>query len=201
MSSKTRPVFLVHGFKDTGRKMRRMERCLRAAGRDAHAVTLHPSRGQLRLEELAAQLAKIVQEKVPAGRMFDLVGFSMGGLICRYLVQRLAEGLRAACLVTIAAPHRGTMTAFACGRPGCRQMRPGSDFLWELNADLAALERLRFLSIWTPLDLMILPSSSSRLPVGAEIVRWVVAHPLMVWQAGVCREVHRFLAAADDAGK
>jgi triacylglycerol lipase len=45
-------------------------------------------------------------------------------------------------------------------------MRPGSPFLAELNRDLSALEQLNFTSIWTPVDLTIMPAVSSVLPVG-----------------------------------
>ncbi len=195
----SRPVFLVHGFKDTGRKMARLARFLKMQGREAQAVTLHPSYGQIGIDELAGQLAEIIETQTDADQAVDLVGFSMGGLVCRYLVQRLGWGPRVGSLVTIASPHRGTWSAYMLSRPACRQMRPGSAFLRELNGDTSALERLRFLSLWTPLDLMILPATSSLLPVGERSRHWVVAHPLMVWQGSVCRAVQRFLDAPEGA--
>ena len=57
-------------------------------------------------------------------------------------------------------------------------MRLRSDFLADLNKDAPMLERVRFASIWTPLDLMIVPASSSRLGVGAE---FTIPVPLHAW--------------------
>ena len=68
-------------------------------------------------------------------------------------------------------------------------MRPGSDFLRDLNHDKAVLNQIRFTSIWTPLDLMILPPSSSHLGIGREIKLWIIAHPLMVWDPRGIRTV------------
>jgi triacylglycerol lipase len=59
-------------------------------------------------------------------------------------------------------------------------MRPESAFIKDLNSDVAMLSRLDFTSIWTPLDLMILPPSSSRLPVGEEILVAAPLHALML---------------------
>ncbi len=192
-----RPVFLVHGFKDTGRKMQRLAAFLRRQGRVAHAVTLQPSWGEAGIDELAEKLSAMIEAEAGPDAPIDLVGFSMGGLIGRYYVQRLGGVERVKCLCTIASPHRGTRNAFWLGRPACLQMRPGSAFLRELNADLSALERVRFLSLWTPLDLMILPARSSRMSVGQESIHWVIAHPLMVWQRRVSQVIHEALKSAD----
>ena len=71
--------------------------------------------------------------------------------------------------------------ACAINNPGCRQMRPGSDFIRDLNSDIATLEKIQFTSIWTPLDLIIVPSNTSRTPVGRNITIWLPFHPLLVW--------------------
>jgi triacylglycerol lipase len=114
------------------------------------------------------------------GEPFDLVGFSMGGLVCRYYVQRLGGVERVGRLITISAPHLGTYWAYTGGNKGSRQMRPGSEFLVELNRDARILERVKFASIWTPLDLTIVPAWSSRLGVGEEFQVSVMLHPWML---------------------
>jgi hypothetical protein len=45
------------------------------------------------------------------------------------------------------------------------------------NRDAAKLERVCFASIWTQLDLMIMPANSSRLSVGEEFRIPVPLHP------------------------
>jgi len=95
--------------------------------------------------------------------------------------------------VTISTPHRGTILARFSKRPACIQMRPGSEFLRDLNRDIAVLEQLKFGSVWTPLDLMILPARSSHVAVAEERILWALAHPLMVLQPTALRAVAELL--------
>ena len=134
-----------------------------------------------------------VRERLADGEAFDIVGFSMGAMIARYYVQRLEGLARVRRFVTIAAPHHGTWTAYLRNNPGARDMRPGSPFLQDLNRNAESLSGLSFTSIWTPLDLMIVPSSSSRLSVGRSIPVLSLAHPLMVRDGRVLRLVESIL--------
>ena len=72
-------------------------------------------------------------------------------------------------------------------------MRPGSVFLNELNRDAALLERVKFVSIWTPLDLMIVPANSSRLGVGEEFRIPVALHPWMLRSKRILELVAKLL--------
>jgi len=175
-----RPVVLVHGFKDTSRKMQQMAAALRREGWTVYTPTLTPSLGQVGLDELARQLAVFIDGTLRPGEKFDLVGFSMGGLVCRYYLQRMDGLSRTDKFITLGAPHHGSLWACLIANPGCRQMRPGSDFIKDLNSDIDTLRTVDFTSVWTPLDLMILPSSSSRMPVGREIELPLLLHPLLV---------------------
>ena len=49
-------------------------------------------------------------------------------------------------------------------------MRPKCQFVEDLNQDIAILDQINFTSIWTPLDAMIVPASSSHLPAGQEVI-------------------------------
>jgi triacylglycerol lipase len=181
-TSSGNPVVLVHGYKDTAAKLRKMACYLNQLGNQTHLVTLIPSWGEVGIDVLATQLCEFIEASVGNDRRLNLVGFSMGGLVARYYVQRLGGIKRVERLITIASPHRGTWMAHLRRNPGCSQMLPGSNFLRELNADAAMLNQLQFTSIWTPLDLMIIPAWSSRLGVGRELRMLIPAHPLMVWQ-------------------
>jgi triacylglycerol lipase len=188
MEQQSRAVVLVHGIWDTSRVFVAMARWLEGRGFRVLAVNLTPSDGAVGLDELARQLGAFVEQQFTPGEVFDLVGFSMGGLVSRYYVQRLGGMERVGRLITISTPHRGTYWAYAVGNAGSRQMRPGSEFLAELNQDAAMLERVRFASIWTPLDLMIVPAGSSRLGVGEEFQIAVGLHAWMV-RSRRCLEV------------
>ena len=81
---KFNPVVLVHGIHSDSRDMTRMARHLRAEGREVFTPDLAPNGGQATIGELGTQLAEYAAKHVPRGRKFDLVGFSMGGLVSRY---------------------------------------------------------------------------------------------------------------------
>lgn len=159
-------TILVPGFGDDERVLQGLADFLRRQGVDAYAISPQPSDGTIALDRLTQQLAAAVAQRFPADSTLNLVGFSMGGLLCRSYLQQFGGLTRTARLITIATPHQGTWTAYTYNRPACVQMRPGSPFLTELNRDLSALQRVRFTSIWTPFDLTILPATSSCLPVG-----------------------------------
>ncbi len=173
-------VLLVHGIGDDARSMKRMARYLHSEGWDAHTLSLTPNRGEVGLDLLALQIDGYVEQTFATGRKIDLVGFSMGGLVCRYYVQRLGGLKRIRRLVTIATPHQGTRLACLLPNPAGRQMRPGSRFLRDLAMDAGQLAKVGFTSIWTPLDLVILPARSSAVSPARNVKLWVAFHPLMV---------------------
>jgi triacylglycerol lipase len=188
------PVLLVHGFQDDAKKMQWMAHALQREGWTVLTPTLSPSGGQVGNEILAQQLSDFIEANVPHDTRCDLVAFSMGGIVCRYYLQRLGGVARVDHFVAISAPEHGTWWANTCPAellrwPGVAQLRPGSAFLRDLNSDAQVLDRVRFTTIWTPLDLMILPAASSRMPVGSETKLWVPFHPLMVWLPSCCRAI------------
>lgn len=173
------PVLLVHGFNGTTAIFRTMSAYLASLGWQVYDLTLTPCNGDLGLEQLAQQVANYVAKTFTPSQPLDLIGFSMGGIVSRYYIQRLRGIEQVQRFITISSPHHGTWTAYALERPACIQMRPGSTFLHELNRDAAILEQLNFTSIWTPFDLMIVPANSSKMPVGREVQVPVLYHDWM----------------------
>lgn len=180
LSSPRNPVFLVHGLMDTSHKMRKIAAHLRGLGWQVADIDLTANNGDTPLEVLAQQLAVKIDRTFAPHQPIDLLGFSMGGLVSRYYVQRLGGIDRIQRLVTISTPHRGTIAANFSMRRGCIQMRPDRDFIRDLNRDVDLLKQLNFTSLWTPFDAIILPPSSSRLGIGTELKIPVLTHPLMV---------------------
>jgi triacylglycerol lipase len=175
-----RPVVLVHGIFNSVAIFNSMSHFLKEHGFRPLAPSLLPSSGSVGLDELALQVRAFVDEQLPSGEPFDLIGFSMGGLVSRYYIQRLGGIDRVRRFIAISSPHHGSYWAYLIGNPACRQMRPGSIFLEELNRDMKMLEKVKFVSLWTPVDLMIVPASSSRLDVGEEFTLPIALHPCMV---------------------
>ncbi len=174
------PVLLIHGIDDTEAVFYRMAAQLKLQGWSVHSLNLVPNNGDVGLDELAKQVADYVTATFAPEQHLDLVGFSMGGIVSRYYVQRLGGINRVQRFITISSPHNGTVVAYGSRRPGCLQMRPDSIFLKDLNSDAVILGQLNFTSIWTPYDLMIVPANSSQMSIGSEVIVPVALHPWML---------------------
>ncbi|MDB9541086.1 triacylglycerol lipase [Anabaenopsis tanganyikae CS-531] len=173
-------VLLIHGIEDTGAVFNTMASYLRQQGWPVYTLDLVPNNAAVGLDILAQQVSDYILNTFGPHKPIDLVGFSMGGIISRYYVQRLGGINRVHRLITISSPHNGTLMAYASQRPGCLQMRSNSRFIQDLNGDAQILDQINFTSIWTPYDLMIVPANSSQMPVGKEIVVKVLLHPSML---------------------
>jgi len=187
-------VLLVHGIADSAASMRILRARLARDGCQTLAINLKPGDGRISLEALALQLRDYVQTYFSARERIDLVGFSMGGLVCRYYIQMLGGSSRVDRLVTISTPNHGTLLAYLSGRAACKEMRPGSEFLRKLNKDCSESHDANVASFWTPLDLVIIPAESSRLPIGINKPIPVLAHPLMIFQRRPLEEVANALS-------
>ncbi|MGL5062004.1 MAG: esterase/lipase family protein [Microcoleus sp.] len=174
------PVVLVHGIWDTSTIFHKMSAHLTQRGWPVYSLNLTPNDGSLALDLLANQLAEFISETFEPQQSIDLVGYSMGGIVSRYYVQRLGGIDRVQRFITLSSPHRGTFTAYSLSLPGYLQMRPDSSLLRDLNQDVTALKRINFTSMWTPFDAIIVPANSSQLPVGRDIKLNVLLHRQMV---------------------
>ncbi|NET42933.1 triacylglycerol lipase [Okeania sp. SIO2B3] len=194
--NKRNPVLLIHGIFDTIRIFDRMSRYLKNLGWDVYSLNLVPNYGILGLDKLAQQVDDYISKTFPPNQPLDLIGFSMGGIVSRYYVQRLGGIERVERFITISSPHNGTLTAYALNLAAPKQMRPKSDFMEDLNQDIALLEQINFTSIWTPYDAMILPARSSQIPVGRDIKINVLLHAWMVSDEKVFKVIVEELKAA-----
>ncbi|MEG4800446.1 triacylglycerol lipase [Microcoleus sp. ARI1-B5] len=174
------PVILIHGIWDTKTIFSQMSARLTQLGWCVHSLNLTPNDGSLGLDSLAKQLADYISETFDPEQALDIVGYSMGGIVSRYYVQRLGGLNRVQRFITISSPHRGTLTAYSLPLPGYLDMRPDSSLLRDLNQDVTVLKRINFTSMWTPFDMMIVPSNSSQMPVGKEVKINVMLHRQMV---------------------
>lgn len=178
------PLVLVHGIDDEPALFDPLLPALERAGHRRHlAVALKPNNGDRPLSELGAQLASAARAymKAEGATRCDVVAFSMGSIVSRYALQRLGLAAQARRFVAIAGPQGGTAAAYFRFNPGASDMRFNSPLLTDLNADVSALTaKVPTTVIWTPLDLMIVPAWSSRLPGAAERVIPALAHPLLL---------------------
>ncbi|QKX18859.1 lipase [Microbulbifer sp. YPW1] len=163
-----------------------MQHALGDAGFVARTIKLKTNSGWYGMEPMARQLRDLVEEVAGSGETCALVGFSMGGIVARYYLQRLGGAERVHKFIALSSPHFGSLWAHLLPYKGGRQLRIGSEFLDNLNRDAAMLEGLAPVSIWTPYDATIVPHTSSRLPVGStyqvpvSLHRWVPQNPAVI---------------------
>jgi triacylglycerol lipase len=176
------PVLFVHGIWDTGAIFRPMIERLRERGfTHLEAIDLQPPDASVPLsayaEQVDAAARKLLAES--GATRLDIVGFSMGTLVARWWLVKLGGRERARRFVSISGPQHGTWTAFFHWNTGAADMRPGSEFLHALESDPQGFGGVEVVSMWTPLDLMIIPASSGALAGSAQHKFWVPLHPLM----------------------
>jgi triacylglycerol lipase len=174
------PVVLIHGLHDTLAVFDQMDRYLSNLGWKIHRLNLIPNNGVTELNELALQVNNYINRTFSPEQTIDLIGFSMGGLITRYYLQRLGGLNKVQRYINISAPNQGTLMAYTLNYAGICQMRPQSSFLRDLNQDVTVLNQINLTVMWTPFDLMILPAHSSQLGIGKELKIPVLYHPWML---------------------
>jgi len=193
------PVLLVHGIDDDHRTLAPVKAHLLARGfSDVEAIDLVPNDGSAGIPALAEQVrdaALALRARTGAERV-DVVAFSMGSLVTRYWLMRGGGQAAVRRFVSISGPHHGTLLAFFRANEGARQMRPDSPLLRDLARDEGEWGGVEAVSLWTPLDLMIVPPASSRLRGARHRAFPVVAHPLMLHDPRVLDAVTDALSGA-----
>lgn len=159
-------IVLVHGLWNTVNIFWQLRPYLEDQGWNVHAVNLTPNNGDISIDQQAHQLKIFIDRTLSDQQPFNLLGFSMGGLVSRYYLQRLGGLQRVRRFVGVAVPHYGSTLAWFRWNIGGRQMRPGSSFLADLNRDIETLLVCQPLSLWTPYDLLVLPAHHCCLPIG-----------------------------------
>jgi triacylglycerol lipase len=158
------PVLLVHGLADGASVVSPLQRGLRGCG-----VGPFTSFGYSALGPDIRTAARALGEQVEltcarsTGGPAVVIGYSLGGLIARYYVQRLGGDAYVSLLITLATPHGGTATALlAPPHPLLRHLRPGSEMLTELT-EPAERCRTRFVAFYSDLDEAVIPAARGRI--------------------------------------
>ncbi len=139
-----RPVLLIYGFLATRRSFEIIERRLRRDGYCVFSINLGGLFDAFNTQGIDACAEKVRDKIERLYSRYDLgplsiIGHSKGGLIGRYYVKRLGGDRRVQTLVTLAAPHNGSPTAylgaalFGAIAPSIWQMTPMSRFIRRLK--------------------------------------------------------------------
>jgi len=186
-------VVLVHGFLETGSTYKMLRKRLEKRGVEVFVPRLRHIDGRGGLEKLALHLKLDIDEKFGTEQPISIVAFSMGGLVSRQYLQNLGGAARCENLITISSPHHGTSAAWFYPTRGTEEMRPGSPFLAELQRTQDRLGNIPVTSYRTPMDLVILPPSSSIWDRAENVEYPVLLHPLMLNSNRVLKDIERRL--------
>jgi len=189
----TRRVVLVHGFMETGSTFKTLQRRLEKQGCECYAPRLLHADGSGGLENLAVHLKQDIDAKFGPKQPISIVAFSMGGLVSRYYLQNLGGAARCENLITVSSPHNGTKAAWIYPSRGAKEMRPGSSFLTKLHGTQDRLEKIQVTSYRTPMDLIILPPTSSVWDRAENLEYPVLLHPMMLTSGRVLDDIEQRL--------
>jgi pimeloyl-ACP methyl ester carboxylesterase len=189
------PVVLIPGWHGDPAAFDRMIPALEAAGLTVldfdpsrpgrQAMAYAPTADGQHIPGVAAQVvspaieAALARAGYPSGAAVNVVGYSMGGLVARYLVEKAGWAARVETLVMLGTPNHGTIAAWVPGTIGGfgrwnatgGDMRPGSPFLRSMGSAEPAGER--YVAIggapsWLPLRYDGLVPSESPFLTGDE---------------------------------
>jgi pimeloyl-ACP methyl ester carboxylesterase len=165
--SRPQPVLLVHGIACNRGVWNPLVRLLRKAGiGPVHAINLEPlwvdidGHAALVVRELRA-----IQAQANGARV-AIIAHSMGGLVARAALRSAGPKVIVR-IVTIGAPHHGTVIARYARSRLAKQMRPESEWLAALNAAQESRLEVPTSSIYSLHDWLIRPPWSAVLK-GAE---------------------------------
>lgn len=190
------PVVMVHGYGEPGWYfMYGIYRDLRKNDWQAlYPISLFPNINDIK------EQAKLVASKIDLAKKeqgvnkVDYVCHSMGGLIGRHYIQEMRGANNIDHFVSIATPHYGTQVAWLGIGEAAKQMRPGSDFLSKLNAGNPIYGSIKYTSIWTKTDEIVIPSENAVLR-GSRIMPDIknVGHFLILWSDETYKQVKEAL--------
>jgi triacylglycerol lipase len=192
------PVLLTHGLFHTSSAWFFYARWLPRAGfTRLHAWTYNSFTLDFDgvVEGLSRQV-EALRERYP-GQKVLLVGHSLGGLAIRAYLSRPGAAERATAAVSLAAPHQGSKLASLGFCPLARSLLCASPLYLRLNgAEVPA--PVPALSIYTPVDNMVIPNDFARIsvPGWTELETAPVSHVWLLYHRPAAMAAIRFLQDA-----
>ena len=196
------PIVLVHGVMDNRSIFTVLRRGLHRRGfGSTYALNYSPLTDDIR--SVAVRLGDLVEEvcEETGHEQVHVIGHSMGGLIGRYLVQRLGGDQRVHTLVTLGTPHQGTLPAHLVPITVARQMRIGGDLMTEFEEPAPGCQT-RILAVWSDIDQLVIPQPNAQvihpdLNARNMLVRGV-GHLSLPVDGRVVREIGSMLSLLDN---
>ena len=147
------------------------------------------------IEEHAQRLRDFIDavRRATGEAQVDLVCHSLGGLISRYVIQRLDRADAVRNLITVATPNRGTYAAQYANTPVTIALRPDSDFMRDLNGKRNGNRPARFVAIYSDRDMYIVPHDRMTHPDAENVFIPNISHSQYLVSPAVFREIIKHL--------
>ena len=168
----TAPVLLFHGVLCNAGVWYGFRKDLAARGLGPlYTISYGPPLASIELfaDQVAKKIDAILAQT--GARRAAIVAHSMGALVARAYLRRYGAA-KVASVTTFGAPHHGSVHAWLFPGSCLAQLRPGNEWLAELNRSEDAAPAVRTISIWSWHDSMVAPQTSGRLR-GAENIELI----------------------------
>ena len=176
---KRNPIILIHGLWNNSSIFSFISSKLDEIGIEYFAPTLKHSYGMTSIIDLTNTLNELILEKYGLEKELDILGFSMGGIIGRYWIQKFNGYKRTRRFISIGSPHKGTLIAQLVPKypfRGISEMKINSKFLIELAKNDFFLDDIECINFFTYFDLMVFPGWWTNLNLGKKISVKVFKH-------------------------
>ena len=191
------PVILIHGLWNTSSIFSLISSKLDEKEVEYFAPTLNHAFGMTSIVELTNLMDQLIVEKYGLEQEIDILGFSMGGIIGRYWINKFNGHKRTKRFITIGSPHNGTLTSQLVPKypfKGISEMKINSSLLRDLAKYDYYLNDIDCISFFTYWDLMVFPGWRANLNVGEKISLNIFKHRNLVRNpAAVERIIERIM--------
>jgi len=181
--SKRNPIILIHGLWNTADIFSSITSKLDEIGIEYFAPTLQHKYGMTSIVSLTNLLNDLILEKYGYEKELDILGFSMGGIIGRYWINKLNGYKRTRRFITIGSPHKGTIVSQLVPKypfRGISEMKINSFLLRDLSRSDYLLRGITCISFFTYWDLMVFPGWRANLNSGEKISLKIYKHKNLV---------------------
>ena len=177
------PIILIHGLWNTSSIFSLISSKLDEKEVEYFAPTLNHAFGMTSIVELTNLIDQLIVEKYGLEQEIDILGFSMGGIIGRYWINKFNGYKRTKRFITIGSPHNGTLASQLVPKypfRGISEMKINSSLLRDLANYDYFLNDIDCISFFTYWDLMVFPGWRANLNVGEKISLNIFKHRNLV---------------------
>ncbi len=205
--SRALPILFVHGYLCNRAIWLSFARDAASRGYRSEAITLDNPFDPIErhVARIDAAIDALLADARAAGSdasQVAIVAHSMGGLVARVALQRI-DATRVAHVVTLGTPHHGCFSARFARIPSVVQMRRGSPWLAQLEAEEATgehgLPRSAYTTLFSYHDDIVYPQETGRLDGAHPIAIGGCGHVALVYDRRVRTLVFERLASLEAA--